>query len=86
MGIFGDLLTLPVLGAPRLVVWLAKAVGERAEAELLDEEPVRSQLLDLQERYEIGDMTEDEYERQETALLERLNNIREWKERRGDQR
>ena len=56
MGIFTDLLTLPVLGAPRLVGWLAKTIGERAETELLDEEPIRGQLLDLQERYEAGDM------------------------------
>jgi len=83
MGFLGDLLTLPALGAPRLVHWLARTLAEQAERELLDEERVRGQLLELQERYDAGELTEEEYDRQEAILLDRLKAIREIKERRA---
>ena len=79
------LLTLPVLGAPRLVHWLATKSAEEAERELLDEESVRAALLELQQRYDAGDIEEEEYDRQERVLLERLNAIREFKRQRDQQ-
>jgi len=85
MGLFLDLLTLPVLGAPRMVHWLAKKVTEEAEGELLDEDRVRAQLLELQTSYDLGEITEEEYERQEKVIVERLNAIREAKAERGQQ-
>jgi len=85
MGLFLDLLTLPVLGAPRMVHWLAKKVTEEAERELLDEDRVRAQLLELQTSYDLGEITEGEYERQEKVIVERLNAIREAKAERGRQ-
>jgi uncharacterized membrane protein len=85
MGLFLDLLTLPVLGAPRMVHWLAKKVTEETERELLDEDKVRAQLLELQIRYDLGEVSEEEYERQEEVIVERLNAIREAKAERGRQ-
>jgi uncharacterized membrane protein len=85
MGLFLDLLTSPVLGAPRMVHWLAKKVTEEAERELLDENRVRAQLLELQTRYDLGEVTEEEYERQEKVIVERLNAIREAKAEQGRQ-
>lgn len=80
-----DLLTLPVLGAPKLVLWLARTLVEQAQRELLDEEGVRGQLLELQERYDAGELTEEEYDRHEATLLDRLKAIREVKEQRARQ-
>lgn len=74
-----DLLTLPVLVPVQGVHWLAEKLAEEAERELYDEERVRGQLLELQTRYEQGEMAEEEYDQQERALLERLNAIREAK-------
>ena len=85
MGLFLDLLTLPVLGAPRLVHWMAKKVTEEAERELLDEDRVRAQLLELQTHYDLGEITEEEYDEQESILMERLSAIREAKAERGQQ-
>jgi len=79
MGLFLDLLTLPVLGAPRMVHWVAKKVTEEAEREVLDEDRVRGQLLELQTHYDLGEITEEEYDEQESILMERLNAIREAK-------
>ena len=68
-----------------MVHWLAKKVIEEAEGELLDEDQVRAQLLELQTRYDLGEITEEEYERQEKVIVERLNAIREAKAERGRQ-
>jgi len=85
MGLFLDLLTLPVLGAPRMVHWIAKKVTEEAEREVLDEDRVRAQLLELQTRYDLGEISEENYAEQEKILVERLNAIREAKAERGQQ-
>jgi hypothetical protein len=74
-----DVLTAPVLGVPRLVIWIAKQTMEAAHQEVFDEGPVQGALMDLQVRYEVGEMGEEEYLQQEAALLERLNRIREAK-------
>jgi hypothetical protein len=83
MGFLVDLLTLPVLGAPRLVHWLARSIAEQAERKFLDEGRVQGRLLELQEQYEAGEVTEEEHSREEEALLEMLKTIREMKERRS---
>ena len=83
MGFLVDLLTMPVLGGPRLVHWLARTLVEQAERELMDEGRVRGQLLELQELYDAGELTEQEYDQQETMLLDRLKAIREVKEQRA---
>jgi hypothetical protein len=80
-----DLLTSPVLGAPRMVYWLANEASQEAERELLDEGRVRAELLELQTRYDLGEVNEEEFAEQETALLERLNGIREAKAKRYQQ-
>jgi hypothetical protein len=79
MGFVFDLLTSPVLGPIRGVHWLATKVTEAAEGEVLDESKVRGELLELQMRLEMGEITEEEYDEQERVLVERLNTIREAK-------
>ena len=79
MGFVFDLLTSPVLGPIRGVHWLATKVAEAAESEVLDESKVRGELMELQLRLEMGEITEEEYDEQERVLVERLNAIREAK-------
>ena len=79
MALILNLLTLPALGIPQMVHWLARTIVEEAEREALDEGHVRGELMDLQERYDSGVVEEEEYDRQEKALLERLNAIRQLK-------
>lgn len=72
-------MTLPFLGGSRLVYWLSRTMAEQAERELLDEGPLRAALLELQQRYDAGELTEEQYDVQERPLLERMNAIREMK-------
>lgn len=83
MGIIGALLTLPILGGPKMTHWLALKLTEEAERAMLDEGALRGELLDLQERFDAGDVEEEEYDLQEKALLERLTAIREAKAERS---
>jgi hypothetical protein len=85
MGFVFNLVTAPVLGPIRGVHWLAEKIVEAVESELLDEERVRGELLELQMRLDMGELTEEEYDRQEKVLVERLNAIRKAKAERGRQ-
>ena len=79
MGLVFDLLTSPILGPIQGVHGLATKINEAAESELLDESRLRSELMELPMRLEMGEITEEEYDGQERGLLERLNAIREAK-------
>ena len=74
-------LTLPVLGAPRLVLWLGSTVAQEAQREFLDEGRIRSEIAELQQQYDAGEVAEAEYDRREKSLLERLQAVREFKAR-----
>lgn len=81
MGLFGNLLTLPVLGVPRLVRGLAVGITEQALGELLDEGAVQAELLALEALYDGGQIDEAEHDRREETLIRRLREIREIKAR-----
>jgi len=74
-----DVLTLPVLGVPRLVHWIASKIAEEVERQEFDEEKLQGQLLDLQMRHDLGEIDGQEYAREERRLLNRLNYIRQAK-------
>jgi len=75
-----DILTFPILGMPRMVHWVAKKIAETAEQDEMDEGKLQGDLLELQMRYELGEIDDDEYAEQETAILDRLSAIRRAKE------
>jgi len=79
MGSLLDLLTMPVLGPIRGVIWIAEKVNEQVERKLYDEEAVHGQLMELELRYDLGEISEEEYLEAEEALLERLKAIEKHK-------
>lgn len=83
MGFLTDLLTLPVLGPLKAAAWIARTVAEQAERELYDEDAVRGQLQELELRYDLGEISEEEHLAAEERLLARLRAIRERKARKG---
>jgi len=73
-----------ILLAPcKLVYWMGKKLYERGEEELTDESVVRHGLLELQMRFELDEISEEEYRDQEDALMRRLEQIKQYKEERG---
>lgn len=74
-----DLLTWPIVGPVKGLAWVAEQIAQEADREFFDEDRVRGELAELQMRYELGEVTEGVYAQEETALLRRLNAIREAK-------
>ena len=71
MGLFTGILTLP-LAPVRGVVWVAEQVSDEVDRELYDEDRIRGELLQLELDAEEGKIDEEERQRAEDELLERL--------------
>lgn len=82
MGLITQILTLPV--APvRGFTWVLGQVMTAAEREYYDPGPVRDQLAELERELVAGRISEEEFDRREDALLDRLEFIRYERGRRG---
>ncbi|UZQ55788.1 gas vesicle protein GvpG [Trichothermofontia sichuanensis B231] len=64
-----DLLLSPVLGPIKGVAWIGEQILERAEAERDAKENLQKQLLALQLAFDMGDISEAEFEAREEELL-----------------
>jgi len=76
MFLIDDILLAPLNG----IIWLGKKINEVAEKEFSDEGLIKEKLMQLQLRFEMDEISEDEYNKQEKELLERLEAIRKAKE------
>ena len=71
MGLIGEVLLLPF--APvRGSAWVIGQVLHEAERIYYDPATIRAELGRLEERLEAGEIDEEEFDRQEDELLERL--------------
>ncbi|MDI6815188.1 MAG: gas vesicle protein GvpG [Dehalococcoidales bacterium] len=75
--IVDDILLLPVKGP----AWLCKKLYEVGETELTDTGALQEQLLELQMRFELDELTEEEYQEEEAKILAKLEAIRKYKEK-----
>jgi hypothetical protein len=71
MGLITGLLTLP-LAPVRGVVWIAEQVRQEAERQWNDPGAINDALADVQARRESGLIDDDEADRLEEELIERL--------------
>lgn len=71
MGMVTGLLTLP-LAPVRGVVWVADKLAATAERELYDPEAIYAELRELADDLDAGRITEQEFDRVEDVLLQRL--------------
>ena len=78
MGLLTSILLAPVKGP----YWIAKKVHERAIDELLDEDGTRAKLKELYTEFEKGKIGEEEFERREEELVDRIEEIMSYKESR----
>ena len=76
MFLIDDILLAPLKG----VIWLGKKINEVAEKEVSDEGRIKEKLMELQLKFELDQISEEEYNRQEKELLARLDVIRKEKE------
>jgi len=83
MGLLTKLLFFPVTGPVAGIRWSLGKVQDVVEEELTDDTPVKQELMELQMKLELGDITDAQYVEQEAALMARLREVRAWRERLG---
>ncbi|MBV2365345.1 gas vesicle protein GvpG [Streptomonospora nanhaiensis] len=77
MGLIKAILTAPA--APiRFVDWTARQVLDAAEREYYDPAAVRQRLAELSDQLDNGEITEEEFDRMEDELLDRLEEAEEY--------
>ena len=69
-------ITLPISGFN----WVLRQIQTMANEELLDDQPWKERLIELQMMLEVGDITEAEYGEQEKQVFTALREIRARKE------
>ncbi|HEX2090904.1 MAG TPA: gas vesicle protein GvpG [Longimicrobiaceae bacterium] len=83
MGLLKHLLFWPVTGPEFLVRFSLDRIQGVVREELTDDQSIKEELLALQMRLELGEIDDQEYVEQEAALMQRLREVREWRERLG---
>ncbi|HEY9861844.1 MAG TPA: gas vesicle protein GvpG [Candidatus Obscuribacterales bacterium] len=66
---FFDLLLAPITGPLAGLNWLGSQIQERVNAEWDDKENLSKRLLTLQLAFDMGDVSEEDFEAQEEELL-----------------
>lgn len=70
--IIDDILFAPLNG----LIFVAEKINDVVQKETSDEGTVKERLMALQLRFELDEIDEDEYDRQEDDLLKKLEQIR----------
>jgi hypothetical protein len=76
MFLLDDLLLAPFKG----IIFLAEKINEVIEKETSDEGSIKERLMALQLKFEMDEITEEEYDEREDELLRLLGNIRDEKQ------
>ena len=66
--ILDDILLSPI----KFTIWLGEKLRDAAYEEMTDESKIHEELLQLQMRFEMGEIGEQEFEKEEGRLMERL--------------
>ena len=83
MGLLSTILFFPVTGPVKGIRWSLGKVQQVVEEELSDDSSIKQELMELQMQLELGDIDDEEYIEREAALMARLREVREWRERLG---
>ena len=83
MGLLTNLLFFPVTGPVAGIKWSLGKVQQVVEEELTDDTPVKQDLMERQMQLELGDIDDAEYVRREAEIMQRLRDVRAWRERFG---
>ncbi|MCA2643589.1 MAG: gas vesicle protein GvpG [Microcystis aeruginosa Ma_QC_Ch_20071001_S25] len=74
---FLNLLFLPVTGPIGGLIWIGEKIQERADIEYDESENLHKLLLSLQLDYDMGNISEEEFEIQEEELLLKIQALEE---------
>jgi len=71
-----DLLLLPITGPIAGFRWVMKTIQKMADEELMNDQPWKERLIELQMQLELGEIAEEEYVREEAIVFQALRDIR----------
>jgi hypothetical protein len=71
MFLIDSILLAPLKG----VIWMGQKLGDMAQKELTDKGRIKEELMALQLQFELDEINEQEYDRREKELLDRLDDI-----------
>ena len=83
MGLLSSILLAPFTGPWSGTMWTLDKVQRSVEEQLIDDTPIKEDLMNLQLALEVGDIDDDEYVRREAEIMHRLREVRDWRERLG---
>jgi hypothetical protein len=74
--ILDDLLMLPLKLPVAGFNWIMKQIQTMADEELLNDQPWKERLIELQMRLELGEISEEDYVQEEQVVFQALRDIR----------
>lgn len=83
MGLLSSILLAPFTGPWDGTMWTLDKVRRAVEEELTDDSAVKEDFMRLQLELEEGAIDDDEYLVREQAIMQRLREVREWREKLG---
>jgi hypothetical protein len=76
MFLIDSILLAPLKG----VIWMGQKLGDMAQTELTDKGRIKEELMALQLQFELDEINEQEYDRREKELFDRLDAITKFEE------
>ena len=80
MFLLDDLLMLPLKLPVSGFNWIMRQIQTMANEELLNDQPWKERLIELQMRLELGEVSEEQYAEEEAIIFRRLREIRQARE------
>jgi hypothetical protein len=71
-----DILLLPFTGPISGFQWVMRTIQKMADEELMNDQPWKERLIELQMMLEVGEIAEDDYVREEAIVFQALRDIR----------
>jgi hypothetical protein len=71
-----DILLFTIKGPIAGFRWIMTTIQKMADEELMNDQPWKERLIELQMRLELGEITEEEYGREEAIVFQALRDIR----------
>jgi hypothetical protein len=71
-----DILLFPITGPIAGFKWVMNTIQKLADEELMNDQPWKERLIELQMRLEVGEISEEDYTREEAIVFQALRDIR----------
>ena len=71
-----DILLLPITGPIAGFRWIMTTIQKMADEELMNDQPWKERLIELQMMLEVGEISEEDYTREEAVVFQALRDIR----------